>query len=626
VLSRNGPAPLTIAAAGSLILIGLVNGGFSADAWGWTAIGFGIAALIMLTLSDEIAPPRSLAAFAALVGFVVWTAVALAWSSDLTSGVRNVQRDLAYVTAAGAALVVGRRAWALKDAVLIASAVLTVYSVATHLAPDVFGFFSQLTMPGRLYYPLGYWNAQGMLGSLAVVLLADAAINGKRPVNRAVCAALLPWPAIDVFLTLSRGAEISLLFGVAIWMALDVERVRTSALLVGLSLPVALAVWRVHHAAPLYGRRYTAASAVSGHHVLEELVVVSVITAVLVWLAVSRIGAWSFPAWVRRSYLGALALAAVFAVTLAVVSYGSPLQWPASAYRSFTARPRGPDTPSRLMRFSLNNRNLLWSVAWKEFSSSALWGSGAGTFGAHWYKERPVPIETTSAHSLYLETLAESGLIGLALVAVASQTPLLAAIRFRGIRHVPALAGGYAACVLHTGVDWDWLIPGMTIPAIWLAYALLASEQHAITVPLTGIIRWALGTVLGVTTVLATLSLIGNMPLSRSYQAANRGDYRTAIRDAHEAADFQPWSYLPWMEIGSANQALGNKAAALSAYRTAALRDPVRWEPWVSLAALATGRQRTHALEVASRLNPLGYQLRRLCKRPNTPGCPSRSN
>jgi hypothetical protein len=622
VLSRNGPAPLTIAAAGSLILIGLVNGGFSANAWGWTAIGFGTAALVVLTLSNGTAPALSVATFAALVGFVVWTAVSLAWSSDITSGVRDVQRDLVYVTAAGAALTVGSRAVALRSAVLFASSTLAVYSVATHLAPDVFGFFSQVTMPGRLYYPLGYWNAQGMLGSLAIILLADAAANSKPPLARTLAAAALPWPAVDVLLTLSRGAELSLLFGLVMWLVLDPRRVRASAFLLCLSAPAVVAAWRANRIASLYGRLYAPASAADGHRLVLELVVLSMMTVAVVWLAVNHAPDWSFPRWTRRLYFLFLAIVLMSALGVAVASYGDPVHWPASAYRTFTAKPKGPIAPSRLTTFSLNHRNLLWSVAIDESESNVLIGSGAGTFGTHWFRERTVPIDTTSAHSLYLETLAESGIVGLVLVALVSLIPLIGAARCREIAHVPAMAGAYGACLLHTGVDWDWLVPGMTIPAIWLGYAILASEQGARTVALRGATRWCIGALLGAVTVLGALGLVGNIRLSQSYEAANIGQYGRAIQEAHDAADWQPWSFLPWMEIGSANQALGDQTAALAAYRTAARRDPVRWEPWASLAALSTGTYRTHALREASRLNPLGSQILALCKQPRTPGCP----
>ena len=53
-----------------------------------------------------------------------------------------------------------------------------------------------------------------------------------------------------------------------------------------------------------------------------------------------------------------------------------------------------------------------------------LLGSGAGTFADWWLRERSTPISTREAHSLYLETLAELGPLGLALLLVALAAPL----------------------------------------------------------------------------------------------------------------------------------------------------------------------------------------------------------
>ena len=62
------------------------------------------------------------------------------------------------------------------------------------------------------------------------------------------------------------------------------------------------------------------------------------------------------------------------------------------------------------------------------------------------------------AHSLYLETLAELGLVGLALLVLALAPPLVAG--FRGVE--AAATGGYVAFLIHAGLDWDWELPAVT--------------------------------------------------------------------------------------------------------------------------------------------------------------------
>ena len=61
-------------------------------------------------------------------------------------------------------------------------------------------------------------------------------------------------------------------------------------------------------------------------------------------------------------------------------------------------------------------------------------GSGAGTFSNWWLVRRNVPLSTQEAHSLYLETLAELGPLGLALLLPRSAVPLTAGGAHQGAR------------------------------------------------------------------------------------------------------------------------------------------------------------------------------------------------
>ena len=110
-----------------------------------------------------------------------------------------------------------------------------------------------------------------------------------------------------------------------------------------------------------------------------------------------------------------------------------------------------------------------WHVAWEEFSAAPVAGRGAGTFELAWLEEQPIPESVLDAHSLYVETLAELGLVGLGLLALALAPPLLAA--FRGAS--AAAAGGYVAFLFHAGVEWDWEMPAVTVAGLLCGAALL---------------------------------------------------------------------------------------------------------------------------------------------------------
>jgi O-antigen ligase len=101
------------------------------------------------------------------------------------------------------------------------------------------------------------------------------------------------------------------------------------------------------------------------------------------------------------------------------------------------------------------HRPTYWRIAWEDVETNSVLGSGAGTFGRFLLQEGSTPYYAHDAHSLYLETLAELGPLGLVLLVVGLVVPVLA---LRGPQGpIAAAAGGvYIAFLIHAGVDWDW--------------------------------------------------------------------------------------------------------------------------------------------------------------------------
>ena len=111
-------------------------------------------------------------------------------------------------------------------------------------------------------------------------------------------------------------------------------------------------------------------------------------------------------------------------------------------------------TPERLVS-AQSNRYEYWRVAAREFADDPLTGGGSGSFRTDWLRERDIAETVRDAHSLYIETAAELGVIGLAalllflggIVAMARRQPEPAAIaalsRVRGARG-PGLGLGAA--------------------------------------------------------------------------------------------------------------------------------------------------------------------------------------
>ncbi len=94
----------------------------------------------------------------------------------------------------------------------------------------------------------------------------------------------------------------------------------------------------------------------------------------------------------------------------------------------------------------------------------------------YWLRYRPFNEGAQDAHSLELQTLAELGLVGLAMLAVFLAGIGLAART--AYRLAPGLsAGAIAALVVylaHSPLDWDWQMPAVTLIALVLAGGLLA--------------------------------------------------------------------------------------------------------------------------------------------------------
>jgi O-antigen ligase len=123
-----------------------------------------------------------------------------------------------------------------------------------------------------------------------------------------------------------------------------------------------------------------------------------------------------------------------------------------------------------------------WKVAIDAFADHPLKGVGAGGFAVRWLEDRPVRQPAQDAHSLEIETLAELGLVGAALLAVLGAGIALAArdaARRGELAVIAGPAAALAAYVFHASIDWDWEMPALTLVGVALAGVLLAAGSPA---------------------------------------------------------------------------------------------------------------------------------------------------
>jgi O-antigen ligase len=129
------------------------------------------------------------------------------------------------------------------------------------------------------------------------------------------------------------------------------------------------------------------------------------------------------------------------------------------------------------LRPGIGVRSAYWRVAISDASAYPLAGSGAGSFDDYWTTHRTVEVGVQDAHSIYLETLAELGLVGFVLLVGALASPLIAIGAARSDPNVAIAAAGYIAFLVHAGLDWDWEMPATTLTGLACAAALLAAAR-----------------------------------------------------------------------------------------------------------------------------------------------------
>jgi tetratricopeptide (TPR) repeat protein len=276
---------------------------------------------------------------------------------------------------------------------------------------------------------------------------------------------------------------------------------------------------------------------------------------------------------------------------------------PTAAYDSFKAAPAPThgDVRGRVFSLSGSNRADYWRVAWRAYEDHPALGSGAGTYSRAWLRERPVPQPVQDAHSLYLETLAELGPIGLALLLVALAVPFTASRS----PWTPVALAPYAAFLAHAAQDWDWELPAVTVAALACAAAPISASDGR-RVPR------ALAVVPAALCLLAVPAFLGNRAAAEAESAYDRGAWQNAEDAARSARSLQPWSPEPWRLLGEAQLAQGLLTSARRSFRDGLAEDPDEWELWLDLGLASEGPARRRAFEQAARLNPLSPELEQL--------------
>jgi O-antigen ligase len=596
-------------------------GGFFAGSTGVAATVLGLAFVLRMTLVEEpfAGAGRGLALAAAALGlFAAWTIASAFWSDGSARPIIEFDRALVYwfalVLFGCTAL---RRGAVARAQELLAAALVAVCGagLVTRVLPEVWTIGPNVA-GDRLSYPLTYWNAMGLLAGLTAILLLHLTASERSPaVTRVLAAGALPVAAATLFFTFSRGG----LAAAAVGLVAYPLAVRSRGLITALvaALPPTVVALVFCYRADLLGSADSAtpAAVAQGHDVALAVALAALGAAGLRALCLRLDRVLLAPR--KENRLGrrfgpGVAVAAAVATVAAFLALGGP-GYLGDQYDRFVNDKSIDDSPDLRARFvnpASNGRVEHWRVAMDTFEREPLRGVGAGGYVYEWARDRDIDLKVEDAHSLYLEVMAELGLVGLVLLLIALLT-LLAGLarRCRGDgRHLWAglLAMALAWCV-HAGLDWDWEMPAVTFWLFAFGGMALAAARTSETRRPRRFTRVALSVACLALVVTPALMAISQGQLNRASQAFDRGDCGEAIDAALAASRAAPVRPEPLEIIGYCDVRLGQEELAVRMLRASVERDPRSWRTHYGLAVVqgAAGMDPRPEARRALELNPL---------------------
>ena len=600
------------------VVVGLVSsqGGYFPTSWGLIATLLLWAVGLWLVVSGRTDMGRlDLAFFVLLAAYTCWVGLSIAWSLVPGESVLELERTVLVVAGVTAVLALARREHvpSLVGLLLFAITAVSTYSLATRLFPDRLGAYDPIA-EYRLSRPVGYWNALGIFTVMGLLLALGTVSDAKRKAARAAAGASTVFLATTLYFTYSRGSWLALACGLVALFAVSPSRLRSAAGALACGIPAALAVLFASHSYALtHGDVTSARSAADGHRLAPVLVAFSLLAAVLsvaLALVQSRV---VVPRTVRLAGGAALLAAIALGATGALAREEGPVAMTRRAWHAFETAPphQSYEYQTRLFNLSGNGRPDLWAAALDEYSKDPVTGGGAGSFERYWQRKQNASFKVRDAHSLYVETLAELGAPGLALLLCALFVPVLAALLVRRQPILPAALAAYAAFLVHAGVDWDWELSGVALTALLIGALAVIAARGGVPRVIGRNTRVTGAACVVVASMAMIVAYLGNGALNRAENAVADKSYATAVNDANRARRLMPWSPWPLIARGDAELRAGAAADARASYRHAISIDSGEWRGWLGLALASNGRVRDTALARALALYPRSSEIRR---------------
>jgi hypothetical protein len=618
-LARDAAVGLGVAAA--IFALSYADGGFAPTTRSYAGIAawwlLGVGAAIGIASARAGIDRLALVALGLLAAFAIWILISVNWATDAQRAFEQFNQVSLYVAVFALSIVLARlvpASWVVGGVALALSSIAVV-ALVSRCFPSTFGLQPGRAilsaLASRLSFPLGYWNGLGIAAALAYPLLL--AIMTSRRSRVASFAAALPLPilAAVMYLTSSRGAFLAAGVAVLVFVVLTPRRWGALAALVVAGAAGAVAIaGLVHKNALVNGQVDTAIGVHQGHRAALLIGVACVVTA-LVWLGLAELG--------RRIRTPPRVVGVAIAVGVAIIAVVAIVAaHPVAKFDQFknNATPAGShatQTTDHLLGSSGSGRWQFWGAAVSEFRAHPLNGGGAGSWEAWWLQHGSLPVPSEFAHSVYLEALAELGIVGLLLLGGAVLVAAVGAVRSALLLQSGEVAAA-AACGIAfftaAAYDWVWQLAGIAVAGVgMLGFALGALPgQRASRLGRVGVLRPVLALVAVAAIVPQYVVLAAGSHLRNSQNAFNAGDGSRARSEALAAKAIEPWAASPYLQLGFVAEAEHHYTEAANWGHEAIQRSRRDWTLWAAAANfdIRRGKIRLARRELAEarRLNP----------------------
>jgi hypothetical protein len=601
-----GALPAWLLGFGLVVYLGLKGGGY--DPLVHDQVGIAVWWVVLAGVLVGALPRQRLGNFAwcalgLLAAFTVWTALSLGWTESAERTSADLARVSGYLGVLFLALLARGPDAARRMLAALGTGIafVAIVGLLSRLHPSWFPEATQtaqiLDAPDRLAYPINYWNGLAALIAIGLPLLLQLASDVRSVALRALAAAAIPALALTVYFTISRGGIAASFLAIGVYLVFASDRLPKllTALVAGAGGAI-LVVAASQRDALQEGLLGPAAHSQGNEMLWMTIVVCAGVGLIQAGLSLALLHDMR-PRWTRVPRQRAIAFTAVglLALLVAAIAIDAP-QRASNGWDDFKQPNSGPgEGHERLGSVAGESRYQFWSAAVRQNETKPLTGTGSGTFEYWWSRDGTTGETVHDTHSLYMQTLGELGVVGLALLggfllAILIGGGVLAA--GAGPQARPWLAAALAGCVafcVTASFDWMWQIPVLPVALLLLASVLVTAGdgsreggKSGFATPLrVAFIAVAIAAIVAIAIPLSSSSL-----LRQSQTDAREGNPAAALSAARSAQNAQPDAASPRVQEALLLESAGNLPAAATAARAATERESTNWRNWLVLSRI----------------------------------------